>query len=440
MHSPILKSTRAAVAVLLGLAACGDDGAASVDAAIGDAVDAAVADGMADAAEVVDPCPATPPACPDESGVVRGGGLRAIDRCAFPLEPDAPAIDRGALIDALPATVRRVTLADIALDLNRSATQIASSALPGTAPGVLRAYGWNAGDQAVPYWIPQGITGSFDGVIGTGTVDDRKLVLVSWYYEQAEDPGSTVDKGVRIAIADVTNPAAVAYRFALLVEPSGTLADPTFRSVPLHAGGLAWVGDRLYVPATTTGFRVFDLSRILALDGLADTIGKDAGGVYNAYSYAYAIPQIGRYTSSGGCAPVFSFVALDRTSTPPSLVSGEYDAAAVTGRLYRWPLASDGTLQRTDRDRVIPDAAYLSAESHVQGALAKDDTWWLSSSRPAAAAGELVRTQVGAPSTTLGWSDAPEDLAFDPQAGSVWSLTEGLDARYFFEVAISAID
>ena len=47
------------------------------------------------------------------------------------------------------------------------------------------------------------MTGSFDGATA-GTVGGRKLVLVSWYYTMANDTGSTVDKGVRIAIADVT--------------------------------------------------------------------------------------------------------------------------------------------------------------------------------------------------------------------------------------------
>jgi len=411
------------------------------DAGPSDATPNPVADASVDAAAIADPCPATPPVCPAVPGdLERGGGLRALDRCAFPLvADDVTAAEHDAWIDQLPTSLARVTLAEVAVDLNRAATRITAAQLPGSAPGVRNAYRWESGDEAVAYWIPQGITGSFDGV-APGTVAGRKLVLVSWYYSQADDPGSTVDKGVRIAIVDVTNPAAAAYRFALLVEPTFDGTRASFRAVPVHAGGLAWIGDRLYVPVTGSGFRVFDLSRILRLDGVDDRIGLDASGLYHAHGYRYAIPQIATYASTGACAPRFSFVALDRSSRPPSLISGEYDATSVAGRLYRWPLAADGSLQRTDRGRVIADGAWFSGESHIQGGIALDETFWLSSSQPAGGAGALYRARVDTPSTTLGWSDTPEDLAFDPQASSMWSVSEGLDARYVFEVALDAID
>lgn len=413
---------RAIVAALV--AACGDGDATVVDAAAGDAVGV---DGG-----VPDPCAATV-ACPSAGAIARGSGLHAIDRCAFPLVP-ASVVD---VIDAYPPSLPRVTVSGVLGDLNRTGARITT--LPGTTPGVVRAYAWEAGDEAVAYWIPQGITGSFDAS-ATGTVDGKKIVLVSWYYEMSAEMGSTVDKGIRIAIADVTDPNAIAYRFALLVEPVSGVGLPSWRSVPFHAGGLAWVGDRLYVPITTGGFRAFDLSRMLQVDGTDDRMGRDPStGTYYAHGYKYVIPQIATYSTPGACAPRFSFVALDRTSTPPSLVSGEYDAGSVNGRLYHWPLDGEA-LQLTDQGRVIPDAAYVMAESHVQGALAHEQTYWLSSSRPANAGGELVRTRVGEPSTTLGWSDTPEDLAFDPQASSVWSLSEGTNARYVFEVSLDAID
>lgn len=427
--------------MLLTLAACSAE-VSTTDAGSGPTSGDAGVDAPEDAGAVADPCPALEPACPVAPGdLVRGGGMRAVDRCAFPLAPeDTAAASYDAWIDALPAELARVTLAEVATDLNRTATRIPAAQLPGTTPGVRRAYRWQSGDMSVAYWIPQGITGSFDG-LPSGTVGGRKLVLVSWYYSQADDPGSTVDKGVRIAIVDVTDPDNVTYRFALLVEPFQEAQRVNFRAVHAHAGGLAWVGDRLYVPITSRGFRVFDLSRILRLDGLEDRIGYDAAsGTYHAHGYRYVIPQIETYTSTGACSPRFSFVALDQSSTPPSLISGEYDAASPAGRLYRWPLDASGALQRTDRDRVIPDGAWLSAETHVQGALAHDETFWLSSSRPAGGAGALYRTRVNTPSTTLGWSDTPEDVAFDPQAQSVWSLSEGLDARYVFEVSLDAID
>lgn len=427
--------TRLAALWLAVVAGCGGDPSPTEVDAI------AIHDGISPDAAPADPCPATPPSCSAVT-VARGSGLHAIDRCAFPLTDRATWTDRGAVVDAFSSTAApRTTLAEIATDLNRTATTVPASAVPGNPPGVERAFEWQAGDESVTYWIPQGITGSFDGR-DDGKVDNRQLVLVSWYYEQANEPGSTVDKGVRIAIVDTTNPAAIAYRFALLVEPVMRDGRPDFSPVRVHAGGLAWYGDLLYVPVTGSGFRVFDLSRILRVAGTADRLGYDAAtGNYDAHGYKYVIPQIGEYVDAGTCDAVFSYVALDRSGAAPALVSGEYDSATVNGRFYRWPLdPATGRLQLTAADRVIPEGAWVTAESHVQGGLAHGSTVYLSSSQPANAAGALYRTAVDTPSTTLGWIDTPEDLAFDPQNGRVWSLSEGTNARYVIAVALDAID
>ena len=150
------------------------------------------------------------------------------------------------------------------------------------------------------------------------------------------------------------------------------------------------VGRYLHVVHTGVGFRVFDLDRILRVPGGADTIGYDAAtGEYNAHGYAYVLPQVDTVAHVSECAPRFSFVALDRTTTPPSLLSGEYDATSIAGRLYRWPLdpgpgPGTGRLQVVGDRRVIADRAWFSGHSHVQGALSLDDQVWLSSSQPAA--------------------------------------------------------
>lgn len=401
---------------------------------------AATRDGGADAPAdggTGDPCPATPPACPTPpAGFARGDGLRAIDRCAFPMTDAATWNDRGAIIDAFPATAAKVSIADVATDTNRTAVPTADP--PGNPPGVIRAFGWQSGDESVTYWVPQGITGSFDAT-SDGLVAGRKLLLVSWYYERANEPGSPAEKGVRIAVVDVTDPNTATYRFALLVDPIIKDGRADLSPVAIHAGGLAWVGNYLYVPATASGFRVFDLSRILRVAGTADRLGYDAAtGEYDAHGYKYVIPQVGLYFAES-CDPVFSYVALDRTTTPPSLVSGEYDATAITGRIYRWPLGTDDRLLVTDQQRVIADGAWYAGESHIQGTLAHDGTFFMSSSYPAGGAGALYRAGVETPSATLGWIDSPEDVAYDPQLDAVWSQSEALNARHVIAVGRAAI-
>ena len=433
MRAPPLASLALALA-----ASCGgaDDGVG--DGAVDAGRDAAVDAGALNA----DPCPPVAPACPTlPAGYGLGDGLRAIDRCGFPLaERDTWAV-RAAIVDALPPAVPRVTLADIAGDLNRAATPVTAAQLPGDAPGVRSAFAWQAGDRDVAYWIPQGLTGSFDGV-GGGLVAGRRLLLVSWYHDRAAEPGATADKGVRIAIVDVTDPAAVRYRFALLVDPVVKDGRSDFDPVAVHAGGLAWFGDYLYVPDTGNGLRVFDLSRIVAVDTPGDRLGYDpATGGYQAHGYRYVIPQVDTYLDDGACAPRFSYVAVDRSTTPPSLISGEYDAATFGGRLFRWPLdAASGRLQRTDRGRVVPAGAWYLGQTHVQGAASRDGVYWLSSSAPAGGAGALYRVGVGVRSTTLGWIDGPEDLAVDAVSDSLWGLSEAASARYVMAVARAAID
>jgi hypothetical protein len=370
--------------------------------------------------------------------VTEGDGLVAIDRCAFPLDDRDEWTTRDAVITSLAATLGSVGIADVLGDLNRAGTRITAAAVPGDPPGVQQAFAWQSGDMSVAYWIPQGITGSGDGS-PTGRIGDRNVVLVSWYYSQEDDPGSIVQKGVRIAIADVTDPDDVRYRFALLAEPRTIDGRADYISVPIHAGGIAWVGDYLYVADTFTGFRVFDLTRILPVSAAQDTMGYDAGAYY-AHGYAYVIPQIDTLADNTDFAARFSFVSLDRTTTPPSLLSGEYDAASVNGRLYRWPLAPDGRPLLVEGARLVPDAAWYMGHSHVQGALSLDDVFWLSSSKPAGAGGDLYRARVGASSATLGWIDTPEDLFHDPIDDRVWSLSEGTDARYVISVARTSID
>ncbi len=389
---------------------------------------------------VPDPCEGQAPECPAQSGVNEGSGLAPIDRCAFPMQDTGTWGDSAEIVNRLAETLGTVSVADVLGDLNRVGEPIAPADLPGDTPGVETAFAWQSGDESVAYWIPQGITGSGDGVDG-GRVDGRRVLLVSWYHDAEEDPGSGAQKGVRIALVNATDPADIRYRFLLLVEPSADGDRPTFGPVAIHAGGVAWVGDLLYVVNTTRGLRAFDLTRILPVETGKDVIGHDAEtDAYYAHEYAYAVPQIGMYQQDSSCEPRFSWVALDRSTSPPSLVTGEYDAESVYGRIYRWPLDGDRLRLVGDAGRVVADQAWFSSHSHLQGGLSREGSFWLSSSKPTGAAGVLYRTAEGSPSESLGWSDTPEDLSFNPTDGLLWSLSEGLDARHVFSLPLDAVN
>lgn len=101
--------------------------------------------------------------------------------------------------------------------------------------------------------------------------------IVSWHRDD--------DKSVRVTFV---NRADDTYRHALLVYPH---ASDNFREVPVHAGGIMWYGNTLWVLDTYNGIRVFDLTNIWQV-GDGEDVGKVSSGVYSAAGYKYVIPQI----------------------------------------------------------------------------------------------------------------------------------------------------
>lgn len=373
-------------------------------------------------------CPVVPAA------FAAGAGLRVVDRCAFPMRPAAGFGGNAGLIDALEKITTKTAPAAVAADGNRIATAV--TAVPGGPPGVDYAFRWNAEDDASTTWIPQGITGTPDAE-ATGLSGGKRIVLVSF----CED--TTLGKGVRVAFVDVTNPAAPRYRLALLVEPAGSAAAPSFAPVDSHAGGIVWFGSKLYVAQTGTGFRVFDMSRILEVAVDQDVIGCTAT-TCRAGLYKYVIPQIGVYAERGACAPIFSWVSLDRSTTPPSLVSGEYCSATAcagrfAGKALRWPLdpATDLLVRRDAASTTWPTEAFLLGETQVQGGASRGGTYLLSSSAPAGGGGALYRVKPGKSATSV-FADAPEDLMVEGTKGLLWGLTEAAGARVVFAAKLAS--
>ncbi|MFO0617418.1 MAG: hypothetical protein U0414_32780 [Polyangiaceae bacterium] len=382
-----------------------------------------------------DPCAAVMPNCPQNVPMSAGLGLKSTDRCAFPIHDDDTWASNTALIADLALKNPIRTLGDILLtDLNRTATAVTSADLPGSVTEFRSGFEWEAGDESVAYWIPQGITQSGDGS-SSGTVAGHKVVLVSWYYDKSQEPGSAIEKGVRLAIVDPTL-ATIKYRFVLLVEPkAGSPVD--FSPIQIHAGGLAWFDHWLYVVDTQKGFRVFDLDKMLTVDTTKDFIGYDAATQkYYAANYKYVLPQVGAYTTTSACSQVFSFTSIDRSTTPPTLLSGEYcnaggSCGALAGRLFRYKLGADGLLPTGTS---WPSDAAFMGETQIQGATSYNKKYYLSSSAPAGGAGALYVLPTSGPSKTVGWIDSPEDVAFDPMQMRLWSLSEALGARFVFSV------
>ncbi|MBX3275597.1 MAG: hypothetical protein KF729_35385 [Sandaracinaceae bacterium] len=358
--------------------------------------------------------------------------VRPLDACAFGLRLERPLAEGEAIADALLARLsaegggRRVTLDEVRADLNREgrAGLTAQTATRLAGRGAV-GFRWDAGDDAVDYWYPQGITGSADA--GDGT---RGWLLVSWYHRTDERP----TRGVRLSLVDASDPARPRYRHLLLVDPVERAAGPDLGPAEydsggaLHAGGIAWIGTRLYVADTSQGLRVYDLSRIARVSHADDTarIGI-GGGRSDAHGYRYVVPRIGRWRRAPGtCAARFSFVARGELDGAPVLVTGDYRADELGGRLAAWPLA--GSDLAVDATGVAWAArAAVPGQTRIQGGLYAGGAWYLSCSSQEGSNGLLYRASE-AGTTSAPWVYGAEDLYRDAD-DRLWTAAEHPNRR-----------
>jgi hypothetical protein len=374
-------------------------------------------------------------AAPDctRTDVPANSGLHRLDRCTYRLKGKTVDPARAALIQNLTTKLTRVSVGDVTADGNRTARVLTASDVARVS-GFEQGFAWNDGDNGVLYWTPQGVTGSADSS-ASGKVDGKRVLLVAWYYDATKTDTPSLDKGVRISFVDLTTPGTVTYRHALLVDPILEGAQTSFRQVSVHAGGLAWSGRYLFVPATSSGFLVFDLGNILTVETDQDRIGWDAAsGKYFAFGYKYVIPKVGEYRLAEGSCPLsFSYVSLDRSSSPPALVSGEYNVDRYDGRMIRWPFDLATGILGTANERVLPMNAFVSGHRRVQGGLMHQGKTYFSCSSQDGAYGKLYRADIGE-SQGFPWVDGPEDLYLEGPLNQLWTATEDVLDRYAFSV------
>lgn len=380
--------------------------------------------------------------CPERgplAGFTENGGPRAITADRFVLKDSGTWAAWAQAIDALGLPTAPLAT----LPLNRQATPMPTKSWPGFGAG----FQWASGDLTVPYWVPQGLTG--------GSAGGRKYTVVGWHYDETlrdSDPSPAVDgadKGSRVSFADVSDMSAVTYRHVMLAQPDATRG---FKPITFHAGGLAWSGTNLYIADTSRGVRVFDLTRILEVSTAAECATRMgvSNGVACAYGYAYVLPQVATYAFPSGlgdsCRPKFSFIALDRGTSPPSLLSGEYDndpALGLYGRLVRWPLEpGTGRLVTGPTGVVTATGAWYAGSRNLQGAVSSGGRFYMNATRYS---GALFIAAPGTQATVLradqgqwGWMVEGAHLS---ASGNLWNSTEGHAnlPRSVFYVHLSAL-
>jgi hypothetical protein len=340
-----------------------------------------------------------------------------------------------AVNDALVATLGTAAVHTVMDNANHDRTAITDSL--GLA-GYVDGFGFDSGDNNDCTNYPQGITSSRDavGTSNSGNYDGHQLILVSWY---TKDGCAGAQSRSRITLVDWDATYPNTYRKILLVEPTGTAATPSFTDIPVHAGGVSWYGDYLYVADTGHGMRVFNMQTILKTNtgGTSDQIGRQSDGTYYAHNYAYVLPQVGTVTASttSGTSLAWSTISLDRVSG--SIVMAEYTCASGctdypdrAPRAIRFPFASGAT---TFAATTTASEALQLPWYQLNGVASHNGRWWFNSS----GAKQLYYWTPATGSHTYGWVGGGESISYWEDATNpdlLWSLQETPGHRNVFAV------
>ena len=320
-----------------------------------------------------------------------------------PLELHGSAADR-ALFTDLADRYDAVGLTGLLTDRGHRARRVR---VPGSA--VVDGFRWNLTDVWSRTWWPQGVAvGDHDGV---------PLAMASWFAQ----PRRRGEQGARISVVDLRNPSRPRYHHVLLVSARREGSNVGFDPVRIHAGGIVWTGDRLFVAATFGGIREFRLSDIL-----------HARSGRNIFGYRHVLPEFARFSPPDDVAEGrmrYSFISRETGGDVPTgddelrLVAGEYGTHD-GHRLAR---------MRITRDRSVVDEAHVPGIPHMQGAVFHDGTWFVTASRGDKRGGDLW---VGSPGNMTRHEAVlpagPEDLAVWPERRQLWSLSEYPGRRWMF--------
>jgi hypothetical protein len=365
-----------------------------------------------------------------------GVGRAATDSSRYAL---AVAAERPDTVAALCARLPRVGLDGVLADLDRTGRPCA---VPGDAAG--DGFTWAPADGDDPEWWPQGVA----------SVDSDRVLLVSWY---AKRRWLLRTRGSRVTVVDRRDPAGVRYRHVLLVAPRRPLGLLTMGTVPVHAGGVAVLGDLLYVADTLAGVRVFRLSDVVRvprrrLDALLPwagagtrTLGRRPTGGFTSYGYDYVLPQLLRLRVPRRQGPGrlrFSFLSVGRGDAAPTLVVGEYarkgTAPGAAPRLVRYPLNPDTGLPVPDAaGRCAPLEVHERQPHRMQGVAVHGSTWFVTASSGEGNPGDLY---VGAPGALRRHRGVlptgPEDVDWSAPGRELWCATEWPGRRWVFPIDV----
>ena len=247
-----------------------------------------------------------------------------------------------------------------------------------------------------PRWYPQGID--------VGDWHGRRTIAVTWF---RKDASGEQHEASRITMIDVRRGTSVDLALAVAADDGGPMP------ARIHAGGLAWMGDRLLVAATDGGLWEYDLGTVQTLRG-ADA-RRVTGSTRRARgALAETLVRVRRHDVPLRC----SFVGRAHPHDPasPRILVGEYRRE------------DDGRLGWNDvPDRDAPWGPWASTTPGIprmQGVVERDGELWVSQSR-GMRPGSLWRgTRDGMARTRQALPVGCEDLAIDERTRTLWTVAE----------------
>ena len=331
-------------------------------------------------------------------------------------------------VQALLRRGERLGLDGVLAHLDREATPCH---VPGDAAG--DGYTWEPRDRDDPAWVPQGVAATRGGAV----------LLVAWY---ARRSGPLHRGGSRVTVVDRRDPTHVRYRHVLLVRPrrwGRALVGPG--RVAVHAGGLAVVGDLLYVADTVVGIRVFSLDDILLLPDRRRSarrlsVGASPGHPTGDPGTRYVLPERTRLRQRLFAAPLrWSFLGTGRLHGELSLVGGEYGRRGTRPRLVRYRLDESTGLPVPDAGRLSRPVEVHPEQPHrMQGVAFHEDTWVITASAGEGNPGDLYVGEPGSLRRHRGvLPTGPEDVDWSVPGVEAWCVTEWPGRRWLFPIDVT---
>lgn len=307
---------------------------------------------------------------------------------------------------------------------------------------------WNTGDQNTTDWRPQGITGF--------TWNQQRFLLTTWYGIGPSNIAGVQNqhKGVRISLVNITDPNAITYRHILLVQDKNNISNTSlfkasnsydqldlFAPVTIHAGGVAYANQKIYVASTSLGLRVFDLNNIIAVtaDASKNKIGKDINGDLKAFNYRFILPQSGYYNILDG--DPFSCVSLgENTIGNNMLYTSQYktSSSSVIPSVYGFKLTNSGEIDPYISPEICVPKDNATGNNgplyNIQGVYRKDNTNIFAVTGKSNYKGSTARLVLYKDGDASGkryrWPHGAEDLYFEKSTGLLWNLTEYETSKY----------